>query len=53
MATENLISTTYLEHVESVSKGGITFEKRYERVIEYGVAVMLSGVSDWLDQPLK
>jgi hypothetical protein len=50
MATENLRSTTYLDHVESVSKSGSTVEKHYERVIEYGVALMLSGVLDWLGQ---
>jgi hypothetical protein len=50
MATENLTSTTSLESVEKLQRGEEVVEKHsHERVIEYGVALMLSGVSDWID----
>ncbi len=49
MATENLDSTTYLETVEIEERPGQRTEKRYERVIQYGVALILSDVSEWLD----
>jgi hypothetical protein len=50
MVTENLDSTTFLEAVEKVQTGGRTTETRYQRVVQYGVAVMLAGVEDWLDE---
>jgi len=50
MATENLMSTTSLESFEELRRGAKLVEKHSrERVIEYGVALMLSGVSDWID----
>jgi hypothetical protein len=49
MATENLQSTTFLEEVQIEERPGYRVEKRYERVIAYGVALVLSDVSDWLD----
>jgi hypothetical protein len=50
MATENLMSTTTLESVERLRRGDEPVERlSRERVIEYGVALMLSGVNDWID----
>lgn len=49
VATENLRSTSVLEELESTHVGAETIEKRYERVIEYGVALMLSDVGTWVD----
>lgn len=52
MATENLKSTTYRESaVEDHSIGGAPSKHiEYREVIVYGTALMLSDVSDWLDQ---
>ena len=50
MVTENLESTTYLDTVEEVRSGRETKTTRYQRVISYGVALMLGPVGEWLDQ---
>jgi hypothetical protein len=52
MATENMESTTVLESVEEVVQDGAKTEKRYRKVITYGVALMLDRVSDWFDAHL-
>lgn len=49
MATENLQSTTYLEEVEIEDQPGHRTERRFERVIQYGVALLLSDLSEWLE----
>lgn len=51
LATENLRSTTHLEAVEDHSVNGTPSKRiEYREVISYGTALMLSDVSDWLDQ---
>jgi hypothetical protein len=48
LVTENLEAATFLdEEVKEV--GGEVQNHYYRRVINYGVAVMLSEVNDWLD----
>jgi hypothetical protein len=49
MATENLRSRTVEEEFEETRDAAGTVETRYSRVIEYGVALMLSGTRDWID----
>jgi hypothetical protein len=49
LVTENLESTTFLDQVEQVISGDATQVTKYQRVISYGVALMLDRVSDWLD----
>jgi hypothetical protein len=52
MAAENIESTTTQEAVEHVLEGGERRSIHYQRVVSYGVAVMLSEVEDWLDDHL-
>ncbi len=49
VVTENMESTTYLDAIEIVNRGGDTSTTRYEKVISYGVALMLDRVAEWLD----
>lgn len=50
MVTSNLESTTYSEEVTERTRDGATVTTRLRKVVSYGVAVMLSGVADWLNQ---
>jgi hypothetical protein len=48
VAAESQLSTTVLESIETVTRGGVPMRTVYERVIEYGVSVHLYDVRDWL-----
>ncbi len=39
-----------LEAVEKQVSPGETKRTQYQRIVSYGVAVLLSSVSDWLDE---
>jgi hypothetical protein len=52
MATENFESTTLLESVEEIKEPNNKIELRYQKILSYGVALMLDPVSDWLDAHL-
>ncbi len=49
MVTENLESMTMLHSVEEIQKNGSVIRERYHSVINYGVALLLDRVADWLD----
>jgi hypothetical protein len=49
LVTENLESTTYLDSVEEVLKDGRTTRTTFQKVITYGVALMLSPLKEWLN----
>jgi hypothetical protein len=42
-------STTFLDQIEHVTSGDATQVTKYQRVISYGVALMLDRVAEWLD----
>jgi hypothetical protein len=50
LVTENLQSTTYLEAIEEVQENGAVYRREYQSVINYGMAVLLDRVGDWLDE---
>jgi hypothetical protein len=50
MVTENLDSTTYLEAVEEVQTERRVTKTQYQRVVQYGVGVMLARIEEWLDK---
>jgi S1-C subfamily serine protease len=50
VAADNLESTTLLDAVEEISTASEKRTIRYQRVISYGVAVLLHPLSDWLDE---
>ncbi len=52
MATANLESYAITDSLEETREGGDTFRLEARRVINYGLALMLSGVSDWLDDQI-
>jgi hypothetical protein len=45
----NIETYSTLSWREEVSEGGVERVEMHHRVIEYGIAVMLSSVQDWLD----
>jgi trypsin-like peptidase len=49
IVTENLESTTFLDSVEQVFRDGQTTRTTYQKVITYGVALMLSPLKEWLN----
>jgi hypothetical protein len=49
VVTENIESKTAVEEHEEETKPGEKRTLRVERVISYGVAVVLHPLSDWLD----
>lgn len=53
LAAENTDSTTTLEAVEDVTTEGNQRMTHYQRVISYGVAVMLDPLGDWIDEHLR
>jgi len=50
MVTENLYSTTVLEAHESVEIDGARTATHYQRVITYGVALLLDSFEDWFQE---
>jgi len=52
LATENFESTTYVEAIEETSREGRTVKTEYQRILSYGVGVMLDTVEDWLNEYL-
>lgn len=49
LITENIKTTTELETVLEVEENGNTFKELYHNVINYGIALWLPSVSDWID----
>lgn len=49
IVVENLESTTLLHSVEEIQKDGVIVRVRNQRVISYGVALMLEPIKPWLD----
>jgi hypothetical protein len=49
LVTENLESMTMLHSVEEIQKDGALVRERFHSVINYGVALLLDRVSDWLN----
>jgi hypothetical protein len=50
LVAENLETTTFLDSVEQVLDDGQLVHEHYRRVINYGVAVMLDQIGEWIDQ---
>ncbi len=50
MVTDNLDSSTTLDAVHQEIEGGETRTTHYQRVITYGIALMLDRVEGWLDE---
>lgn len=49
MVTANLESYSIIDSIEDINDDGKRLRVESRRVIEYGVALRLGGVSDWLD----
>ena len=49
IVTENLESMTMLHSVEEIQQDGAIVRERYHNVINYGVALLLDRVGDWLN----
>lgn len=49
IVTENIKTTTELETVVEVEDNGSTYRELYHNVINYGVALWLPAISEWLD----
>jgi hypothetical protein len=52
IVTANLESTTTLDAVEEIQADGKERREVYRKVITYGVALLLGGVVDWLEQTI-
>jgi hypothetical protein len=50
LVTENLQSSTILRAEEELDRQGILVKTKYQEFINYGVALILDRVRDWLDQ---
>ena len=50
MVTENRDTYTVLDSVSEIMKDGVRYREESRRVISYGLALMLSHVSEWLDE---
>lgn len=50
IVTENLEATTLLDSEEKILDNGVHHHDHYRRVINYGVALMLDRVGEWIDQ---
>ncbi len=50
IVTENIDSATVLEAVEDITTTGQKRTIQYQRVVTYGVAVLLAFLVDWLDE---
>lgn len=50
IVTENLEATTLLDSEERILEGGVQHHDHYRRVINYGVAIMLDRVGNWIDE---
>jgi Trypsin-like peptidase domain len=50
LVTENLEATTLLDSEESTLHDGTQVHEHYRRVINYGVALMLAELADWINQ---
>jgi hypothetical protein len=50
LVTENLETATLLDSEERLLDDGTHFHEHYRRVINYGVALMLDRVSDWINE---
>jgi hypothetical protein len=48
LVTENFQSTTFLEAVEETEVNGSRTRSQYQTVINYGVALLLDRVADWI-----
>ena len=48
--TENLESTTVLHSIEERERDGNITRDRYQKVLTYGVALLLDGVEEWLNE---
>ncbi len=49
LITENIKTTTELESVREVEENGTVFKENYHNIINYGVALWLPSISDWID----
>lgn len=50
IVTENVRSTTYLESIVDVVDGAERYREQIHNVINYGIAVELDTVTDWLNE---
>lgn len=48
IVAENKLATTYLHTVSDLTSGGERVSERVHSTIEYGIAVLLAPVTDWL-----
>jgi hypothetical protein len=48
IVTENLESTTFLDAVEEIQRDGTVERSKYQKIITYGVALLLDSHADWL-----
>jgi hypothetical protein len=49
VVTENLESTTYLQAVDEVQENGEVHHYRHQTMINYGIALLLDDLREWLD----
>ena len=49
LVTENLEVATLLDSEEKILTDGQQVQEHYRRVINYGIAVMLDPLKNWLD----
>src|SRR6185369_16781915 len=50
IVAENAQSAAVLDSIEEVMEDGAQYKTLYQAIIRFGVVVMLSSVSDWLEQ---
>jgi hypothetical protein len=50
VAAANLDTYSVLDSILDVDDAGKEYREKHVRVIRYGIAVMLSDVTDWLDE---
>ena len=50
MVTENIESTKILDSVEEIQEDGEKYKHIYQKIITYGICLMLHDVRDWLDK---
>ena len=55
IVTANIESFALTDSIEEIREGGETFRLESRRVLSYGLCLMLSTVSDWLQEniPLR
>ena len=53
LVAENIETATLLDEQEVIDEGGKLVNEHYRRVINYGVAVMLDDIKDWINEHIS